>query len=294
MKLALGIRLTTVRRNLSPRSCVMGPRISALLESIIAANDALRCAIAIAPEVAGVCLDRPDPRHGGPLRDLGAIFRRNPDRCVGATETPVPCSALPLVSPVSGKPLFLELNHGNASARDAFAGYVARLLEPVLRLFLVNGIFLETHPQNTFLVVGEDGAPRRILVRDFGGIRIHEPTMRAHGLNLDVHPDRLTVSDGWLVARHRLTHAVFLWHLGHLAWAVARDSGIGEARLWNDVREITSGILDAHRDVVPAERWRAERRQLLDADWGAKAFIRMRLDDAQDERVIPLPNPLRG
>jgi siderophore synthetase component len=293
MKLALGIRLTTVRRNLSPRSCVMGPRISALLESIIGADDALRGAIAIAPEVAGVCLDRLDPRYGGPLRDLGAILRRNPDRCVAATETPVPCSALPLVSPISGKPLFLELNHGNASPRDAFADYAARLSEPLLRLFLVHGIFLEAHPQNTFLVVGDDNAPRGILVRDLGGIRIHEPTMRAHGFGLDIHPDRLTVSDDWLVARHRLTHAVFLWHVGHLAWAVARDSGVAEARLWSDVREIISGILDAHRDEVPVERWRAERRQLLDSDWEAKAFIRMRLDDTQDERVSPLPNPLR-
>lgn len=295
LKLALGVRLTSMRRNLSPRSCAMGPRISALLQEVLRRDAELRAGVDVVPELAGIWLGGADPVRGGPLRDLAAIVRENPSRCVGAGEIPIPASALPLTASISERPFLLELGGGGkeGGGLEAFRAYAKLLLRPVLRLFLRYGILVEAHPQNSFLVVDARGRPQRLLLRDFGGIRIHEPTLRARGLDLDVHPDRLTVTDTWGVARRRLIHAVYQWHLGHLVTALSRYDGADPGRLWLQVREVTTRILDEHRGAVPAARWRDERALLLEADWPAKSSLRMRLADTQDEIHVPSPNLLK-
>ena len=297
IKLALGVRLTSMRRNLSQRSCVMGPRISALLELVIRQDSRLERSLSIAPELAGVYVKGVDPTDGGPLRDLSAIFRRNPTQCINPGETLVPASALPLISPVSVKPLFLELVGQDVDLTPAqvlfeFRAYAQMLLYPVLRLFFRYGILMEAHPQNAFLVVNESHRPERILLRDLGGIRIHEPTLRNRGFHLVVHHDRLTVSDEWTTARRRLMHAVFQWHLGHLAWSVSRASGLKEVDFWEQIRELTAEILDAHRSDMSETRWREESEFLMESDWLAKSSIRMRLNDTSDELFVPTPNPM--
>ncbi len=297
IKLALGVRLTSMRRNLSQRSCVMGPRISALLESVIRQDSSLERSLTVAPELAGVYVNGIDPTDGQPLRDLSAIFRRNPTQCIDPGETLVPASALPLISPVSDKPLFLELVERDLDLTPTqvlheFRAYAQMLLYPVLRLFYRYGILMEAHPQNAFLVVNESHRPERILLRDLGGIRIHEPTLRDRGFHLAVHHDRLTVSDEWTTARRRLMHAVYQWHLGHLAWSVSRASGLKEVDIWEQIRGVTAEILDEHRSDMSETRWREESEFLMVSGWQAKSSIRMRLNDTSDELFVPAPNPM--
>jgi siderophore synthetase component len=198
---------------------------------------------------------------------------------------------------VSNGPFLLEVLAGNGSERSAeptsvFRTYLRTLLRPVIRFYLCYGIALEAHPQNTFLVVDAAGRAAKILVRDFGGIRIHEPTLHAAGYTLRVHPDRLTVTDDWEKARRKLVHAVFQWHVGHLAWSLSRTAGIEELALWGVARDVTAAVIDEQRDDTPSSRWAAERAYLLDSQWSAKSSLRMRLAGTQSEMFVATANPL--
>jgi hypothetical protein len=51
-------------------------------------------------------------------------------------------------------------------------------------------------------------------------------------------------------------------------------------------------VFAALRSRVDAHRWHAERQALLEHDWPAKAFLRMRLTDTSDDVHGTMPNPL--
>jgi siderophore synthetase component len=296
LKLTLDVRLTSVQRTISARSCAMGPRISALLDKILACDTVLAASVTTAPELAGVHVAAASSK--APAAGLAAIFRRSPAHGLPSGSTAIPASALSLVSPVSNVPFLLEvLAPGRAEPpgdpRPVFRTYLQTLLRPVLRFYLCYGIALEAHPQNSFLVVDAGGRPERMLLRDFAGIRIHEPTLRAAGHTLQVHPDRLTVTDDWEKARRKLTHAVLQWHVGHLAWSLSRPQGIDERALWCVAREVTAAIFDEQRGDAPSSRWAAERAYLLDAEWTAKSSLRMRLAGTQSEIFVEAGNPFR-
>jgi hypothetical protein len=47
------------------------------------------------------------------------------------------------------------------------------------------------------------------------------------------------------------------------------------------------------REHVEPARWESERQALLEQDWPAKSFMRMRLHDSHADIVGRLSNPLR-
>lgn len=298
IKVSLAVRLTSVERTISPRSCEMGPRISALLEDLIARDATLSEGMSILPEEAGLYFAAADPEEREEARHLAAVLRRNPALVCGPGEIAIPATALAEASPVTGAPLFLELSPASlggdpAAARTALARYAEALLRPLLTLYLRYGIALEAHMQNSLGLYGRDGALRRFLFRDFGGIRIHEPSLRAAGLPLEVHPDRLTVIDARDEVRNKLTSRTLHYHLGYLISRVCRHLRTGEGPFWSDTAEVVSGILeDLRGDVAPAT-WRRERAALLDNDWEHKTSLRMRIQAISGDTYRRGPNPLR-
>jgi len=223
---------------------------------------------------------------------LNTVFREPPEYCLEEGEWAIPVSALSVTSPVSVKPLFIELYEG-ASPLDAFRDYCGRILQPVMHLFLRYGILLEAHPQNCLLAWDPKRGFRSLIARDFGGIRIHRPTLEARGVGLKVHPDRLTVTDGWKTARHRLIHSVFQWHLGQLAHTLSRAGNTDESPFWRVIKETTQACFAQHRDAVPDWRLNAEQEWLLGGDWPAKSSLLMRLAGSSEEQFVPAENPIR-
>ncbi|WP_299617543.1 IucA/IucC family siderophore biosynthesis protein [Pelagibius sp.] len=298
IKVSLGVRLTSVERTISPRSCEMGPRISALLENLIARDATLSEGMRILPEEAGLYFAAADPEEREEARHLAAVLRRNPALACGPDEIAIPATALAEASPMTGAPLVLELSPSTlgadpAAVRAALARYAEALLRPLLTLFLRYGIALEAHMQNTLGLCGRDGALRRFLFRDFGGIRIHEPSLRAAGLPLEVHPDRLTVVDARDEVRNKLTSRTLHYHLGYLISRVCRHLQTGEAPFWSDTAEVVRGILEDLRGDVAPSIWRRERAALLDDDWEHKTSLRMRIQGLSGDTYRRGPNPLR-
>ena len=154
------------------------------------------------------------------------------------------------------------------------------------------GIAFEAHQQNSFIMVDEGYAPVRLLVRDFGDLRIHGPTLRGTGLEIAAYRAGFTVYEDEAPVRDKLLHAVLLCHVSELALLLARAYGHPEQRFWNVLRREIDAVFSPLRTRVDARRWHAERQALLEHDWPAKAFLRMRLTDTSDDVHGTMPNPL--
>ena len=199
---------------------------------------------------------------------------------------------------MTGAPLFVELaaaaaGAGPSAVQAHFADYVEAFLRPLLTLYLRYGIGIEAHQQNTLALYSRAGALRGFMFRDFGGIRIHEPSLRRAGLELKVHPDRLTVVDEWRDVRSKLISRALHRHLGFLISRISLHLQASEGPLWAVAADVVQTILDELHGDVAAATWRRERAALLDDDWDLKANLRMRFEDLSQDVYVRSTNPLR-
>ncbi len=296
IKLPISVRLTSVYRTVSPRSAQMGPRISNLLKNILENEKKFSGTLDIVPEVlgmhyAGEGVKDDDAKH------LSAIFRENPMLYIEKDEIAIPVAALLTHSPISNKPLFLEMMsatkvEGLNAARHYFRQYVETLLNGLLVLYLRYGIALEAHQQNTFAIFSHDARIRRVLVRDFGGIRIHQPTLERVGYRLKLHPDKLTVIGDQEKVREKLLHAVFQCHIGEMVLMLGQEFSVPDHLFWQEVANIVEQIFGAMRSSLSPTTWHREYTAIVQQKWSVKAFMRMRLTNTQDDIYRPLENPL--
>lgn len=291
IKLPIALRLTSAQRTVSPKSAVMGPRLSVLLAAIIEQEQGFGQTLDILAEDVG--LHYLDPQGDDDrARHLSALFRANPMSKRSAVLFPLPVAALFCESPRDGAPLVAELAARCGGALPFFERYCATVLNATLSAYLLYGIAFEAHQQNSFIMVSPGLAPVQLLLRDFGDLRIHAPTLAASGLALQVYRPGHTCYDDAEVVREKLLHAVMLCHLGELAQLLAATFHQSEAPFWDAMRSQAERVFDALRSRTHPARWVAERHAILKAPWPAKALLRMRLSDTQDDAHKQVPNPL--
>lgn len=296
VKLPVSLRLTSVQRTVSPRSARMGPRISQLLLNILEREPGIGKILSIVPERIGVHF-KPQPADDESSRHLSVLYRDNPLSLLQPGEMAVPVGSLFAVDQY-GQPLlkqWVRLSQGqdDAAAMRAFLRNYASIAVPaLLGIYLRYGIAFEAHQQNAFMIMGADGQACRLLVRDFGDIRIDRKTLHGHGLDIELHDPRMTLYDDSSFVRDKLLHSVFMCHLGELVLLSARCFDIPQAQLWTELSAQVSRCFDACRGQVEPQRWETERKALLEQDWPAKSFMRMRLLESHADIVGRLPNPL--
>jgi siderophore synthetase component len=163
----------------------------------------------------------------------------------------------------------------------------------VLSAYLLYGVAFEAHQQNSFIVLDTQYRPAQLLVRDFGDIRIHRPTLERSGHTLQAHRPGHTLFDDEGTVRDKLLHAVLLCHISELALLLARSYRSDEDIFWRIFARELATAFDTLRGHADPARWEQERAALLEGDWPAKSFLRMRLTDSSDDALGSMPNPLR-
>jgi siderophore synthetase component len=293
LKLALGVHTTSARRVVSPMSIYNGPQVSALLAAIQAAD----------PECAGIRIAF-ETLTGGLLAhvdgaaELGVIVRDGHDFCGPDGRPAWVCAGLGEPSPLDGRAGVTRLAEGfeGSPARRAHAmleQYLARLVPPLLRLAVAHGVALEGHLQNT-LVHAVGGRPLGFVIRDLGGIRIHDPRLRAAGWSVGLHPGSFIVTDDLAELQSKVAHTLFHAHMGTLFQWVEEALGLPATEAWALARRCVTDCL---------RRWSADPalRPACEADGAAwlaprvraKALLRMRIVDASsDYAYVEVDNPL--
>lgn len=295
VKLPVSLVMTSAQRTVSPKSVVMGPRVSRLLSSIIASEGGFGGTLAIVPELCGMHLmDADDDR----ARHLSALYRANPAACVAPDMLAVPVGALFAESPFSGRPLATEAvalcgSDNAAGAREFFRQYAVTALRAVLSPYLLYGVAFEAHQQNSFIVLDQDYRPVQLLVRDFGDIRIHRPTLERSGHTLQAHRPGHILFDDTAFVRAKVLHAMLLCQLSELALLLARSYGCDEDEFWRILAAAAKEVFETLRGHADPARWEQERAALLEGDWQVKSLLSMRFSDSPDDALGSMPNPLR-
>lgn len=296
VKLPVSLRLTSVQRTVSPKSAVMGPRLTRMLARMVADEGGFGGKLAIVGEDIGVHYIDPQGDDDR-ARHLSVLFRSNPMRQRSEALFPVPAGTLFADSPVDGRALVTELvalscgDHADG-ALQFFAHYADTVLGAVLGPYLLYGIAFEAHQQNSFIMIDHAGKPVRLLARDFGDLRVHGPSLRRTALTLDVFRPGHNVFETDGPVRDKLLHATMLCHLSELGLLLARSYRFAEDRSWDVLREAAIAAFARLRERTEPGRWHAERHAVLAAAWPAKAFLKMRLSDTSDDVHGVMPNPL--
>ncbi|MNO88727.1 Aerobactin synthase [compost metagenome] len=296
IKLPIALRLTSVQRTLSPRSVRMGPRISHLLQRILQQEPSIKALLNVVPERIGVHYAA-QPADDQRSRHLGVLYRDNPLDLLQAGEMAVPVGSLfvldDLQRPLLQQWVKLAQGHDDDQAMLAFfQKYLGIAVPGLLGIYLLYGVAFEAHQQNSFMVMSPDGQPNHLLLRDFGDIRIDRNTLHDQGLDVRLHDPQLTLFDESELVRDKLLHSTFMCHLGELVLLCARHWSVPESLLWSQLATQVSSCFEALRPRVDPERWERERLALLEHDWPAKSFMRMRLFNSATDIVGRIRNPL--
>ncbi|MGH3719300.1 MAG: IucA/IucC family protein [Pseudonocardiaceae bacterium] len=304
VKTALDVLITSTRRSISAHTTNNGPVYSRLLQQIVNREPALADRIVLLEELAGASYRPPahDPDPESRSRALSALVRRDISDYLRPDELPVPSCALPARAPVTESSLLVELVTRYAATRGEpdlstaglrFAQEYATLLLPVTVILMTKyGIAVEAHLQNC-IVTFVDAVPTRLVLRDWGGMRIHPPRLRRQGLHLDPRPGAVTVTDDVHVMRAKMLYTVLSNHLSEVITHLATRCGVDPRAAWRHVRTVLEELL-AGLDADPAlrEDVAADRAALLAPTVPIKALVRMRLDPAGGDQYAQVRNPL--
>jgi siderophore synthetase component len=255
LKVSLDIQVTSTRRSISVASTRNGPALSRLLRRLLADDRLL-----LLHETAGAAV----PVGAG--RDLSAIRRTGLAGRLRPGERAIPGGALPY--------LLGDLVTGDPA--DWLREYATLLLPPLLRL-TAQGVALEAHLQNC-LPTFVGGRPHRLAMRDFAGLRLHLPRLRAAGHDLALWPGSVIGTDDLDVLRSKIGYTLFQAHLGEIVLHLDLD----ERHAWRIIR----AVLD---ECCTGDDHAAFTAPFVPH----KALVRMRLGGTGDLHV-PVRNPLHA
>jgi siderophore synthetase component len=215
----------------------------------------------------------------------------------------VTASALLAESPVSGGPVLMEVlelfaaGRGIAEPELAAVAFVRRYCEVCLPGFLTlmsrYGVSLEGHLQNS-IPVFRGGEMVRLLIRDFGGVRILRERLVRQGIQADLHPGSAVVTEDVEDLRSKTYYPLFQNHLGELIACLVRRLDLEEVHLWRPVAEVCRGIFgELKGDPTICEQAARDETALFRPTLDLKAMTTMRLlGDVTHYTFSEVPNPL--
>jgi D-ornithine---citrate ligase len=308
LKLAIGVQTTNVVRTVSPQAVANGPQVTSLLAAI-REREGFET-LGLLDEPAAACYYAPGATHTegqafDDARHLSGLLRENPvsHPLVGSERTPIAVSALCARSPAAGAPVVRDMidrfaeSEGITDGRRAATAFVRRYLGVTIpdQLWLLSryGIALESHAQNSLLVI-EEGRPVATLVRDFGGIRVLGERLSEHGLAIEPYPDSDLDAGSERDLYDKLYYALFQNQLAMVFDAVSRSTPLSEADCWSLARTRSVETFEAlAAEPVPEERLERDRAALFADRVRHKALTAMRLRGRRHEYVTSeVPNPL--
>ncbi|KAF9369252.1 hypothetical protein CPB97_003748 [Podila verticillata] len=252
-KLPIGIKITSALRTVSPWTTFMGPRLIPILDRIVPKSNVLKYA-AEHSSVSARNSNFDTAKHLACIirDDFSATLREQ-------NEALIVCAAL-TERPNGDVARIIKIC--NLNTRASRVEFLSIFVDLALKAFLVplieHGFSFEAHQQNTLvrLPIPQPGDnspvyPCGLIVRDFGGIRVHQETLfKSTGLRVPVLPgspcevndlkeayaklyhsliqmqlhrliralDLHYSGQGWLIVRTKLEHYFKPGDIGHELW----------------------------------------------------------------------------
>ncbi|KAL2816182.1 ferric iron reductase FhuF-like transporter-domain-containing protein [Aspergillus cavernicola] len=284
LKLSLACQITSALRTITPWTALGGAEVSGLLEKLLPPDMWVFKEVAAA---TGAQTEFNDAKH------LSCILREDLElRANQQNESLIIASALSQL-PVS------ETGNWKAQAqsllpmegkKDWFKRYTSCLLKLTLTPLVNHGIGLEAHGQNICVrICRKTKDIKGFAIRDFGGIRLHMPTLRSQGYDIHtIPPGAATMTDDLHDVWSKVHHSLFQNHFGHLIVALDLEENGG----WEIVRNAVKAILHP-LDGASSPRATQLSEYLLAETMPFKCFLRMRMEGKYRDYVERrLPNAI--
>ncbi|AZB42142.1 hypothetical protein CEF21_07460 [Bacillus sp. FJAT-42376] len=294
LKLPVHSQMTSTKRSVSAQTACNGPAVSRLFDEILDREPHLKDTFVPIPETFGVAFKTEDPLKS---RNMTAMMRSGLGNLTGHKEIPVVASSYNSPSPFS-KRLVLEdiyeeycLRH-EVTHQEGFESfmkaYISVVLPGTLTLMTKYGIGLEGHMQNS-IVSFKDGKPVKYLFRDWGGARIFKERLHEQGLNLNLMPGSVTLTDSLEEMQSKMHYTVFQSHFGEVIRILSSYTGTEETAAWKWLREEAERTLEA----IGGRTAKEDRELLFGPYVKHKALSLMRLFPEHKGYVyVKAPNPL--
>lgn len=309
IKTAVNVQTTSAVRTVSPNSVENGPILSKILANIQEKENHFERSFIVLQERAGIYFqpsnqDLSEGERWTLQANLASILRENPENHVNnEEEIPMAAAALLAESPISGKHIVVELieelAHHYQLSNLAVAAYLfiekyAEISLPgFLTLMVRYGISLEGHMQNSVSIF-RNGEPVRILLRDFGGVRILPERLEKQGYHVEFYPGSSIVTEKVEQIRNIISYSVMQNHFAELISCIVRSLGIEEEKLWKRVATVCKAVFEElKKDPSIAEQAAADEHALFQPMIDLKALTTMRLrGDITAYSFMKVPNPL--
>lgn len=171
-----------------------------------------------------------------------------------------------------------------------YCRYINRLFTLIFPPLVRYGIGLEAHGQNLVARINrQTGEITGFAVRDFGGVRMHVPTLRAHGVSFASLPSGgATLTDDLHNVWSKVHHALVQNHVGLLLSALGLETR--SSRGWSIVRDTLEEVLRAE-----GEEGKKVWEFFMQDTMPFKCFLRMRMEGKyRDVSFLPFPSLFHG
>lgn len=297
VKVAVHSQMTSTVRSISPQTAINAAEFSRLIDQVLTHEPQLAGTFIPIREWGGFYFRSSDSLK---RRNLSVVFRE--ERILSQDEIAMVASALYDQSPITGKPILVDVVQCYAQARGEtslpkaayqwWKHYVSIALQGFLTLMVKYGIGLEGHMQNS-VPIFQQGKPVKMMFRDWGGVRIHVQRLQKQGIAINFHPQSLTVVHEEEKMREKVFYTVYQSHLGELIIQLCQRYGLSEEQLWKEVARSSDQILE---EISMDKRWHVvcqkDRMALFEKFINHKALAIMRLSDQPKDQFVRVLNPL--
>ncbi|WP_164462117.1 IucA/IucC family protein [Bacillus sp. FJAT-42376] len=296
LKTAIRVQATSAVRTVSPASAMHGPMFTGLFRAL-ARTEHFPSGLKLLAEEAGIHFK--DSESEEREKNLAAMIRENPERSVAfhEGELAVPGVALISDSPFGNGSVLLEAvrlykrTMNDRSLEQAAVNWIrdySRLLfESCLPLMTRYGIALEAHLQNSIPVL-KHGVPVRLIVRDYGGIKILNQRLRKAGHEFVFQVDTHVEAKNEAALQDTVSHALIQNHLGELIIQLVQELNMDELPLWEAAAEELERVFDELAEDPDAV---SDRTALMEEELSLKSLVGMRLNHTIDNTYTKVPNP---
>ena len=302
LKLPVNLQTTSYIRTVSPNATRNGVALARVCRAVGQKHPVLRKQACFLLETEGAYysgkpMEEMTSEDIAVSKHLAYIVRQSPYSILSSDELPIVTVALVDNNRLTDKPIIHSLIQTYTSALEIedlpkgavawFNEFLDVTLEGLLTLLSGYGIGFEAHMQNTITVVSRATAtPTRILLRDFGGIRINMERLRKRGFSTEFFPMSVTVKESMQEVTNKLYYAFYQSVLGELVFELAAQYRIDEMIFWKTIYQKTKQVFERLKDTHPYPEWiDADFDKFVEKKWKFKSLLSMSLIDTDTDYV---------
>ncbi|MCB6146388.1 MULTISPECIES: IucA/IucC family protein [Providencia] len=290
IKLPIAVWMTSEMRSLQAKSIHMGPRISQLIDDILNHEHYFNGKMESLREDVGIHYHHAVEQDDSAGRFISVVFR-----CTNAYEKndhllPITVATLFTDLPYQPRPIFTELiEKSGLTPQQWFNQYATVILTPCISMFLLYGVALEAHQQNTQVLFTVQGIPEKFLIRDYGDGRIFLPLLNQRGYQLQAYrwPGILPTifEEDIEPVRTFLISACLVCHLHELAVHLTRFYRLTDHQLWLELKTVVHDVFKQLQPRVDDNLWRHEYQMFMNEPWQTRSLLSMHIQQYTNYRI---------